>query len=55
MFQAGVATALLLGAGAALAQGDAQVYESAIAEAQHLRPGHSEKYATPAVRASPLV
>ena len=55
MFQAGVATALLLGAGATLAQADAQVYELAIAEAQCLRPGHSEKYTAPVVRASPLV
>lgn len=52
--KAGVAAALLLGAGAALAQSDAQVYESAIAEAQRLCPGHSEERTTPAVRAIPV-
>lgn len=49
-----LAAALLLGAGAAHAQSDAQVYESAIAEAARLCPGHSKERTTPGVRAVPV-
>ncbi|SDY49383.1 hypothetical protein SAMN04487939_102393 [Lysobacter sp. yr284] len=45
-----VAAALLL-SGAAQAQSDAQVYESAIAESARLCPGHSKERTTPGVRA----
>ncbi|SFK74212.1 hypothetical protein SAMN04487938_1810 [Lysobacter sp. cf310] len=54
MQQAGVAAALLFGAGTAFAQSDAMVYEAAIAEAARLCPGHSKERTTPGVRAVPV-
>lgn len=54
LLQAGVAAGLLFGAGGAFAQADAQVYESAIAEAARLCPGHSKERTTPGVRAVPV-
>lgn len=53
-FKAAVIAAIVLSAGAAYAQSDAQVYESAIAESARLCPGHSKERTTPAVRAVPV-
>lgn len=44
----------LSAAGAAHAQSDAQVYESAIAQAANICPGHSKERTTPGVRAVPV-
>ncbi|QWP75991.1 hypothetical protein J5226_20670 [Lysobacter sp. K5869] len=49
-----IAAALLLAATAAHAQSDAEVYESAIAQAANLCPGHSKERTTPGVRAVPV-
>lgn len=49
-----LAAALLLGAGAAHAQSDNAVYESAIAQSARLCPGHSKERTTPGVRAVPV-
>lgn len=46
--------ALALAASAAYAQSDAQVYESAIADAARICPGHSKERTTPAIRAVPV-
>lgn len=48
------ALALIAAVGAAQAQSDAQVYESAIAESARLCPGHSKERTTPGVRAVPV-
>ncbi|WP_242691095.1 hypothetical protein [Lysobacter enzymogenes] len=44
----------LLAAGAAQAQSDAEVYESAIAQSASVCPGHSKERTTPGVRAVPV-
>lgn len=44
----------LLAAGAAQAQSDAEVYESAIARSASVCPGHSKERTTPGVRAVPV-
>ena len=49
-----LAAALSLGAGAAHAQSDNEVYEAAIAKASRLCPGHSKERTTPGVRAVPV-
>ncbi|BAV98692.1 hypothetical protein [Lysobacter enzymogenes] len=49
-----LALALLIGAGAAHAQSDNEVYEAAIAKASRLCPGHSKERTTPGVRAVPV-
>lgn len=48
------AAVVALAANAAYAQSDAQVYESAIAEAARICPGHSKERTTPGVRAVPV-
>lgn len=54
VFKTSAAAALALCATAAYAQSDAQVYESAIAEAARLCPGHSKERTTPGIRAVPV-
>jgi len=49
-----LAAALSLAATAVHAQSDAEVYESAIAQAANLCPGHSKERTTPGVRAVPV-
>ncbi|MFK3650063.1 hypothetical protein ACI2IY_16765 [Lysobacter enzymogenes] len=44
----------LFAAGAAQAQSDAEVYESAIAQSASVCPGHSKERTTPGVRAVPV-
>ncbi|MGO1068279.1 hypothetical protein [Lysobacter sp. CA199] len=53
-FKTAAAVALAFAAQSAYAQSDAQVYESAIAEAARLCPGHSKERTTPGIRAVPV-
>ena len=48
------AVALVLAVPAAYAQSDAQVYESAIAQAARICPGHAKERTTPGIRAVPV-
>jgi hypothetical protein len=54
LFKAAAVAAMTMCASAAYAQSDAQVYESAIAEAARLCPGHSKERTTPGIRAVPV-
>lgn len=54
LFKTAAVVALAFAANAAYAQSDAQVYESAIAEAARICPGHSKERTTPGVRAVPV-